>query len=169
MELYLLKSFHFREYEKLPYRTDGKGGHVFHGVGSHVLFSNLRHRWYSFAFEVATVDQAPDNHLETVRIRGQCDGHSIEVRQDTLKFHPDARQATLDPRISSIKWIQHLEIDAEKPSLIELFIDMQFSERDDWLTVEGSTRVLVDLHVGDPPRHHGKLGWFLRRLRGRQD
>ena len=167
LKLYLLKSFHFRNREVLPYRSDGRGGNVFHGVGSHVLFSDLRHRRYDFAFEVASYHQSTENHLKRARVRAELNGDSVEIEHNILEFSPEARRPTLNPEISSFQWIQYLNIDIKQPALVELYIEMQFTDTDDWLPVEGCTRVLVDLHPGQPPKYYNKLVWHFRRLIGK--
>lgn len=167
MKIYLLKFFHFRKHESLPYRVDGRGGNVFHGVGSHVVYSDLRHRWYSFAFEVATENQSADVHAERSRLAITVDGQTQYPQDTEIAWQQTRRNVSQDPRLSSYQWVQHVEIDLQQPAIMTVGIEFQFSDRDTWLPVEGVGRLLVDLHPGSPPPYYSRPIWYLRRLLGK--
>lgn len=164
VKVLLLKAFQFRAYEFAPYREDGYGGHMYHGVGSHVLYSDLRHRSYRFAIEIATVDQPGDVHLTASRLRLNVDGNDVIPAQTGLRWHPHHRRETKNSRYSSFQWRQDVEINTRTPCLAEVLIDVQFSDSDQWMTVDGVARVLVDLHPSEPPKYHSKIGWYFRRF-----
>jgi len=172
MKIYLLKFFHFREKETLPYREDGHGGNVFHGVGSHILFSDLSNRWYRFAFEVATEDQPEESHLEKTRLHFSVNGsptfqEQSEPEQSELDWPPTYKRPTLNPKFNSYQWTQHAKIDVKEPCLVTVKIEMKFSHADQWLPVDGVMRFLTDLHPGEPPKYYSKPIWYLRKLLGK--
>lgn len=171
MQLLLLKAFRFNKHHKLPYRIDYKGGNVFYGVGSHVLYSNLEKCWYRLALEVATRDQPSDSTLEATRLTASVNGQKIEIRQGILEWDDsyDYRSMSCDPRLSSYQWTQYLGFDLEEPALVEIRVEMKFSDQADYLGVDGVTRFLVDLHPGKPPTYYSKPVWWLRRLVGKRD
>lgn len=163
MEIYLLKFFHFRQHETVPYRIDGRGGNIFHGVGSHILYSDLRHRWYRFAYEVATVDQPPDVHLLASRLSFTVHGVNGQPQQSELKWRNDCKRSTKDPTLNSYQWTQHAEIDIVRPVIVTVHVDFQFSNAPDWLPIDGVGRVLVDLHPNKPPKVYNYPIWHVRR------
>lgn len=164
MDAFLLKSFQFRTRDVLPYRKDGYGGFVFHGVGSHILWSDLRNRWYRFAFEIATVDQPVSAVLEQSRLI-LLDGNAKMVpKQSILEWKPACKRDTRNPRYSSYQWCQDLEIDDQDAELVTIRIELLFSSSKEWIPVKGDSRVLVDMHPGDPPPYYGRFNWYLRRI-----
>lgn len=164
MQLFLLKFFQFREREIAPYRIDGRGGNIFHGVGSHVLWSELRDRWYRFAFEVATQDQPESVDLLRSRLIFTVDGQEQDLQRSEVDWSPGGfRRPTKDPALSSYQWTQHACIDLEQPCIVTIALEMQFSHCSDWLPVDGVGRLLVDLHPGDPPKYYNYPVWHLRR------
>lgn len=176
MKLYLLKAFHFQKHDQLPYRSDGRGGNVFHGVGSHVLYSDLKERWYRFAFEVATEGQPEEALLVETRLLATVEGKTNSPQQSILEWRTksdnppvDYRRPTLSQNYVSYQWKQYLQIDVTEPELITISVEMKFSHSEKWLTVDGVTRVLADLHPEEPPRHYSKPIWHLRRWLGKKD
>jgi len=168
MELYLLKAFHFVTHDRLPYRKDGRGGHTFYQCGSHVLFSDLRNRWYRFAIEVATVNEPEDSILEATRLVAQVDGENVGLQQGVLDWDGDYRKRTSLEQYSCYRWTQCLEIDLDGPALVTIRVEMKFKGQDDYFPVDGVTRVLVDMHPGQPPTHYGKPMWYLKKWLGKK-
>lgn len=168
MKAYLLKSFHFRERDNWPYRNDGRGGNVFHGVGSHILFSDLRNRWYRFAFEIATEDQPREAILAKSRLLLSTGDSKSIPEQSIIEWEPYCKRETTNPRYSSYQWTQHLQIDVEEANMAVIEIELLFSDSTEWLRVEGNSRVLIDMHPHGPPTYYGKLSWYFRRWLGLQ-
>lgn len=166
MELYLLKAFHFRECDNLPYRKDGRGGHTFYGAGSHVLFSDLRHRWYRFVIEVATVGQPVDSEIVGTRLRAHCDGKPINTQQSQVDWQGDYRRLTMSEELSSYQWHQRIQFDLKEPALVSISVEMKFSDQSEYLPVDGLARVLVDMHAGEPPKHYSTPMWYLKKWLG---
>ena len=164
MKAHLLKSFHFRHRDELPYCKDGRGGFVFHGVGSHILWNDIQNRWYRFAFEVATEDQPQEAVLQKTRLLLSVEDATTVPEQSIIEWEPSSKRETSNPRYCSYQWTQHLQIDIRYPTMASIAIEMQFSGFEDWLRVDGSTRVLVDMHPHGPPRYYNSISWYLRRL-----
>ena len=132
MELFLLKPFRFVEVENLPYRNDGKGGNVFHGVGSHVMNSDLNDRTHRIAFEVATKGQANDCHLLRHNLRLEVDGQPIDSANHEQKWEQESRHQTQNPSISAYQWDQYVQFSVDEPSIVSIYIDMLFSDSPEW-------------------------------------
>lgn len=163
-----MQCLQYRNYESTPYRNDGRGGHIFSGVGSHVLHSDWNHRWLAFAFEVATIDQPEDSVLETTQLRISSDDHSVIPEQSVVDWEPGHRHQTIDPKYSSYKWKQHVFIEASHPTLMSVHIDFKFSDRASPITAEGQTHILIDLHPCQPPKYYNKPMWYLKKWFGRK-
>ncbi|MDA7503510.1 hypothetical protein N8553_00830 [bacterium] len=163
MKLYLLKFFQFREKETAPYCVNGRGGNIFHGVGSHILWSHLNDRWYRFAFEVATQDQPESADLLKSRLVFTVGDEPQELQQSEIEWKPGNRRPTKDPNLSSYQWTQHVCIELQQPCIVTVAVEMLFSHCPDWLPVDGVGRILVDLHPYEPPKHYSYPMWHLRR------
>ena len=166
MRVVLSQFLHYQIHDRLPYRTDGRGGHTFYGVGSHFLYSSLKDRWYSFAFEAATIDQSDDSVLKQTRIRFNSEDADITPRQSVLDWQSHHRHRSLNDRYSGYRWHQHVNLDVTKPTLITLSVDFKFSDHEEFITAEGKTYLLADLHAGDPPPYYSKLVWYFKKWFG---
>lgn len=169
MDIRLIKFFLFRRVEALPYCTDLRGGNVFHGVGSHVLFSDLKNCDYRLALEVVTIDQPDDVHIERTTLTFSCDDRVICT--DDLNW-PEIEGAwrlrTAEPRYSAYQWTQWATLDLEKPSLVTVDIDVKFDDSPEPRRLAGNGSFLVDLHLRKPPKFYGRLRWLWRVLRGKR-
>lgn len=166
MRVLLTQFFHFREHDRLPYRTDGRGGHTFYGVGAHFLLSSLQDRWFSLAFEAATIDQPQEAVLEQTHLRFEAEAGVVTAEQSELDWEGDFRHKTIDDRYSSYRWKQHVKLDIERPTIITVHVDLKFSDQPDFIAAEGCGRLLADLHQNPPPKYHNRVMWHLKKWMG---
>lgn len=166
MRVLLTQCFQFRAHDRLPYRNDGRGGNTFYGVGSHFLMSDLQNRWFSLAFEAATIDQVEDSVLEQTQLRFEADRGDVNAEQSELDWDGDYRARCLDSRYSGYRWKQHVKLSVERPTLITIYVDLKFSDQTDVVTAEGCGHLLADMHTGAPPKYHNRVMWHLKRWLG---